>query len=61
MSDPDELKAEWFEFGRKSGKQEERERIYKLLKVWGEDAGCYCCASDAAVADIIEFIEGKTY
>ena len=32
MSDLDELKAEWFEFGRESGIKEERERIIKLLE-----------------------------
>ena len=31
MSDLDELKAEWFEFGRKSGIKEEQERVIKLL------------------------------
>lgn len=31
MSDLDELKAEWFEFGRESGIKEAKERIIKLL------------------------------
>jgi hypothetical protein len=37
MNDLDELKAEWFEFGRKSGIKEAEERIIKLL-----EANCYC-------------------
>lgn len=35
------------------------ERIIKLLQAWGEEAGCYCCASDAAARDIIELIKGE--
>ena len=32
MSDLDELKAEWFEFGRSTGLREAEERIIKLLE-----------------------------
>ena len=32
MSDLDELKAEWFEFGRDTGLREAKERIIKLFE-----------------------------
>lgn len=48
------------EIGRKLGVVQERKRIVKLLEAWGEDAGCYCCASDVAAAEIIELIKGKS-
>ncbi len=41
------------------GAEQERERIIELLETWGEEAGCYCCASDAAAADIIDLIKGE--
>ena len=37
----------------------ERTRIIKLLEEWGENARCYCCASDAAAADLIALIKGE--
>jgi hypothetical protein len=41
------------------GVRTERERIIKLLDSWGETAGCFCCASDVAAAEIIDLVEGK--
>lgn len=41
------------------GQQAERERIIKLLEQWGEEAGCFCCASDVAAYEIIELIKGE--
>jgi hypothetical protein len=51
----------WFhlEAARKAGQAYERERIIKLLQAWGEEAGCYCCASDAAATDLIQLIKGE--
>ena len=41
-------------------KLQERERIFALLEVWGEEEGqCFCCANDAAVANIIAFIRDE--
>lgn len=37
----------------------EQERIIKLIEEWGEKAGCFCCASDAAASEIIAFIKGE--
>jgi hypothetical protein len=46
MSNLDELKAEWFEFGRMSGLKEAEERIIKLLEEHAvsvdEGGGCWC-------------------
>lgn len=47
------------EFYRKQGEQREQERIIELLDAWGEDAGCFCCASDAAASEIIALIKGE--
>lgn len=49
MSDLDELKAEWFEFGRKAGKIEEQARIIKQL----EDAKIPCeCGDNCGYFDL---------
>ena len=48
------------EFYRRQGEDRERERIIKLLETWGEDAGCFCCASDVAASEIIALIKGET-
>lgn len=50
---------EWIERAYENGRREERERIIELLETWGQDAGCFCCASDAAAAEIIELINGE--
>lgn len=47
------------EFYRRQGECRERERIIKLLETWGEDAGCFCCASDVAASEIIALIKGE--
>lgn len=54
MSDLDELKAEWFEFGRKSGKAEATERIIKLLEAhdWSY--------LEIEASEIISVLKGKT-
>ena len=44
---------------KRQAAQEERERIFGQITAWGEDAGCFCCASDAAAADLIDFIKGE--
>ena len=44
---------------RREGAELERERIIKLLEEWGEEAGCFCCASDVAASEIIELIKGE--
>lgn len=41
------------------GADRERERIINLLEEWGEEAGCFCCASDVAASEIIELIKGE--
>ncbi len=45
--------------GLERGVASERERIIELLETWGQEAGCYCCASDVAAADIIAEIKGE--
>jgi hypothetical protein len=50
---------EWIERAFENGKKEEQERIIKLLETWGEDAGCFCCASDVAASEIIALIKGE--
>jgi hypothetical protein len=40
MSDLDELKAEWFEFGRKAGLREAEERAIKVIEK--HNSGCLC-------------------
>jgi hypothetical protein len=41
-------------------KLQERERIFALLEVWAEEEDqCFCCANDAAVANIIAFIRDE--
>ena len=47
------------EFYRRQGEQREQERIIKLLEEWGENAICFCCASDAAASEIVELIKGE--
>ena len=42
------------------GVKAEQERIIELLKKWGEDAGCFCCASDVAASEIVDLIKGET-
>lgn len=37
----------------------EQQRIIRLLKDWAETAVCYCCANDAAAAEIIDLIQGE--
>lgn len=48
-----------YDSGFNSGVEFERERIIKLLEQWGEEAGCFCCASDAAADEIIALIKGE--
>ncbi len=55
MSDAKEL----WDLAKAQGAYEERERIIKLLETWGQEAGCFCCASDAAADEIIELIKGE--
>jgi hypothetical protein len=55
MTDLDELKAEWFDFGRKSGIKETEERIIKIANDWineanGHDGECDC-KNDAIVLE----------
>jgi hypothetical protein len=60
MSELDELKAEWFEFGRKAGLQEAEERIIKLLtdcKCHPEDEGN--CFAATYVCDVVALIKGE--
>lgn len=57
MSDPAEMR--FFDLGFSKGAEVERERIIKLLEEWGEEAGCFCCASDAAASEIIDLIKGE--
>ena len=54
--DLDELRAEWFEFGRKSGKREEQERIIKMLE---EHLGYGDAEWDSSVMAIIALIKGE--
>lgn len=42
-----------------NGVKDTEDRIIKLLEEWGEKAGCFCCASDAAASEIIAFIKGE--
>jgi hypothetical protein len=59
VSDLPELIHAYAQRAVEVGVRSERERIIKLLERWGEEAGCYCCASDAAAADIISEIKGE--
>ena len=57
MSDLDELKAEWFEFGRDTGLREAEERIIKLLEEHqpselGRELGVYPCTCGYDSPDI---------
>lgn len=49
-------KGSWFDFGRKSGKQEERERILKAINSWCacEPRKLWACRCDVYVKDLLE-------
>lgn len=55
-----EENARAIKVGFEAGEAAEQERIIKLLEEWGENAGCFCCASDAAASEIIALIKGES-
>lgn len=52
--------SELYAMAFKTGVEMERERIIQMIETWGEDAGCFCCASDVAASEIIALIKGET-